>query len=543
MDNNNYLNNNNDNNNINNNNINNNPYSGFNPYLQAAPQGADMSQQPVQDMSQQPAQDMSQQPAQDMSQKSAQDISQQPAQDMSQQPVQNMSQKSAQNMGQQPAQNINYAGNAYGSAPVNRAPANSHSANPPKKKSGFGAFIGKVAVAAVVFGLIGGSIFVGIGYAGSKTLISKQTSNTETTTSGKKTEIEVNNSDENVSKTATGNAAELTDISQIVDEVMPSIVSITNTANISYEDFWGRNENRQSQSCGSGFIISKDDKYLYIASNNHVVAQADSLKVQFSDGESVEGKVRGTDPSDDLAVVMVALDDMPEATLNTIKIATIGDSNAIKVGNASIAIGNALGYGQSVTTGVISALNRSVSTQDETTGEIITNSNLIQTDAAINPGNSGGALLNANGEVIGINSVKYASTEVEGIGYAIPMAYAKPILESLIENGEYVDTQTAYLGIRGGDVPEDMVAYGYPEGVLVSEVLAGAGAGKAGIQERDIITEIEGKKISSMAEFQAELKNYSAGDTVEIKIARQDGSSFKEKKVKVKLSSASDIKN
>ena len=540
MDKNNFLNNNNDNNN---NNINNNPYSGFNPYLQAAPQGADMSQQPVQDMSQQPAQDMSQQPAQDMSQKSAQDISQQPAQDMSQQPVQNMSQQSAQNMGQQPAQNINYAGNAYGSAPVNRAPANSHSANPPKKKSGFGAFIGKVAVAAVVFGLIGGSIFVGIGYAGSKTLISKQTSNTETTTSGKKTEIEVNNSDENVSKTATGNAAELTDISQIVDEVMPSIVSITNTANISYEDFWGRNENRQSQSCGSGFIISKDDKYLYIASNNHVVAQADSLKVQFSDGESVEGKVRGTDPSDDLAVVMVALDDMPEATLNTIKIATIGDSNAIKVGNASIAIGNALGYGQSVTTGVISALNRSVSTQDETTGEIITNSNLIQTDAAINPGNSGGALLNANGEVIGINSVKYASTEVEGIGYAIPMAYAKPILESLIENGEYVDTQTAYLGIRGGDVPEDMVAYGYPEGVLVSEVLAGAGAGKAGIQERDIITEIEGKKISSMAEFQAELKNYSAGDTVEIKIARQDGSSFKEKKVKVKLSSASDIKN
>ena len=535
MDNNNYLNNNNDNNNINNNNINNNPYSGFNPYLQAAPQGADMSQQP--------AQDMSQQPAQDMSQKSAQDISQQPAQDMSQQPEQNMSQQPAQDMSQQPAQNINYAGNAYGSAPVNRAPANSHSANPPKKKSGFGAFIGKVAVAAVVFGLIGGSIFVGIGYAGSKTLISKQTSNTETTTSGKKTEIEVNNSDENVSKTATGNAAELTDISQIVDEVMPSIVSITNTANISYEDFWGRNENRQSQSCGSGFIISKDDKYLYIASNNHVVAQADSLKVQFSDGESVEGKVRGTDSSDDLAVVMVALDDMPEATLNTIKIATIGDSNAIKVGNASIAIGNALGYGQSVTTGVISALNRSVSTQDETTGEIITNSNLIQTDAAINPGNSGGALLNANGEVIGINSVKYASTEVEGIGYAIPMAYAKPILESLIENGEYVDTQTAYLGIRGGDVPEDMVAYGYPEGVLVSEVLAGAGAGKAGIQERDIITEIEGKKISSMAEFQAELKNYSAGDTVEIKIARQDGSSFKEKKVKVKLSSASDIKN
>ena len=540
MDKNNFLNNNNDNNN---NNINNNPYSGFNPYLQAAPQGADMSQQPAQDMSQQPAQDMSQQPAQDMSQKSAQDISQQPAQDMSQQPEQNMSQQPAQDMSQQPAQNINYAGNAYGSAPVNRAPANSHSANPPKKKSGFGAFIGKVAVAAVVFGLIGGSIFVGIGYAGSKTLISKQTSNTETTTSGKKTEIEVNNSDENVSKTATGNAAELTDISQIVDEVMPSIVSITNTANISYEDFWGRNENRQSQSCGSGFIISKDDKYLYIASNNHVVAQADSLKVQFSDGESVEGKVRGTDSSDDLAVVMVALDDMPEATLNTIKIATIGDSNAIKVGNASIAIGNALGYGQSVTTGVISALNRSVSTQDETTGEIITNSNLIQTDAAINPGNSGGALLNANGEVIGINSVKYASTEVEGIGYAIPMAYAKPILESLIENGEYVDTQTAYLGIRGGDVPEDMVAYGYPEGVLVSEVLAGAGAGKAGIQERDIITEIEGKKISSMAEFQAELKNYSAGDTVEIKIARQDGSSFKEKKVKVKLSSASDIKN
>ena len=223
------------------------------------------------------------------------------------------------------------------------------------------------------------------------------------------------------------------------------------------------------------------------------------------------------------------------------KIATIGDSDSIAVGSPAIAIGNALGYGQSVTTGIVSALNRTVTTQDSQTGETVTNNNLIQTDAAINPGNSGGALLNENGEVIGINSVKYSSTDVEGIGYAIPMSVAKPIIESLIQDGKYTNENQAYLGIKGGDVSSEMVAYGFPQGVYVSSVSAGSGAANAGLQEGDIITAVDSTKISSMTELQSALKSYKAGDKVTLTVARQSGRQYEESKVEVTLSSAKDI--
>ena len=400
----------------------------------------------------------------------------------------------------------------------------------PRKPGAFGPFAAKTVAAALIFGLVGGGVFTGVSYVGTRAISDSSTASaklTTTTSSGTK-------------QTSSGDAKDLTDVSSVVDEVMPSIVAITNTGTVTYNSFFGK-KSQQSQSCGSGIIVSEDDDYLYIATNNHVVADSEELTVQFDDDSVVKAEIRGTDPDDDLAVVRVKKSDLGKDTYSNIKIATIGDSESVAVGSPAIAIGNALGYGQSVTTGIVSALNRTVTTQDSQTGETVTNNNLIQTDAAINPGNSGGALLNENGEVIGINSVKYSSTDVEGIGYAIPMSVAKPIIESLIQDGKYTNENQAYLGIKGGDVSSDMVAYGFPQGVYVSSVSTGSGAANAGLQEGDIITAIDSTKISSMTELQSALKSYKAGDKVTLTVARQSGRQYEESKVEVTLSSAKDI--
>ena len=409
----------------------------------------------------------------------------------------------------------------------------------PKKQrtpNGFGVKLGKCAAIALVFGLVAGTAFTGVNYVGNRVLgVSEK--------SASASDDRAVESSANIQPTATGYAKDLVDVSSIVEEAMPSIVAITNTATVTYQSFWGQYYSQPSESCGSGIIIDKNDKYLYIASNNHVVADADTLTVQFVDGSTAEAEVRGTVPGNDLAVVQIKLEDIKEKTMSAIKVATIGDTDSLKVGEGSIAIGNALGYGQSVTTGVISALGRSVTTQDETTGQTITNSKLIQTSAAINPGNSGGALLNAKGEVIGINSVKYASTEVEGIGYAIPMSTAMPIIQSLIENGDYVNTQSAYLGIQGQDLTSDVAkVYNMPEGIYIAKVLAGSGAQKAGLQQGDIITKFGDASVTSMSELQAELAGYSAGDKVTVIISRQQGNGYEEMEVEVTLSSAKDLK-
>lgn len=400
----------------------------------------------------------------------------------------------------------------------------------PRKPGAFGPFAAKTVAAALIFGLVGGGVFTGVSYVGTRAISDSSTASAKlsTTTSG------------GAKQTSSGDAKDLTDVSSVVDEVMPSIVAITNTGTVTYNSFFGK-QSQQSQSCGSGIIVSEDDDYLYIATNNHVVADSDELTVQFDDDSVVKAEIRGTDPDDDLAVVRVKKSDLGKDTYSNIKIASIGDSDGVAVGSPAIAIGNALGYGQSVTTGIVSALNRTVTTQDSQTGETVTNNNLIQTDAAINPGNSGGALLNENGEVIGINSVKYSSTEVEGIGYAIPMSVAKPIIESLIQDGKYTNENQAYLGIKGGDVSSDMVAYGFPQGVYVSSVSTGSGAANAGLQEGDIITAIDSTKISSMTELQSALKSYKAGDKVTLTVARQSGRQYEESKVEVTLSSAKDI--
>lgn len=400
----------------------------------------------------------------------------------------------------------------------------------PRKPGAFGPFAAKTVAAALIFGLVGGGVFTGVSYVGTRAISNSSIASAKltTTTSG------------GTKQTSSGDAKDLTDVSSVVDEVMPSIVAITNTGTVTYNSFFGK-QSQQSQSCGSGIIVSEDDDYLYIATNNHVVADSEELTVQFDDDSVVKAEIRGTDPDDDLAVVRVKKADLGKDTYSNIKIATIGDSDSVVVGSPAIAIGNALGYGQSVTTGIVSALNRTVTTQDSQTGETVTNNKLIQTDAAINPGNSGGALLNENGEVIGINSVKYSSTEVEGIGYAIPMSVAKPIIESLIQDGKYTNENQAYLGIKGGDVSSEMVAYGFPQGVYVSSVSAGSGAANAGLQEGDIITAIDSTKISSMTELQSALKSYQAGDKVTLTVARQSGRQYEENKVEVTLSSAKDI--
>jgi serine protease Do len=412
-----------------------------------------------------------------------------------------------------------------------------------KKPSGFGATLGKCAAIAVVFGLVAGGIFTGVSYAGVKALgISAETSADasgdsakDSSDSGKKAS-DTKQVSANVETTSTGTAKDLESVADIVDEVMPGIVAITNTGVVSYQTFWGVQE-QESESCGSGIIIQQDSDYLYIATNNHVVSGAETLSVQFVNDVSVSGEIQGTYESSDLAVVKVALKDIDSDTLSQIRQVTIGDSDSLRVGEGTIAIGNALGYGQSVTTGCISALNRSITVSDETTGTTTTCNNLIQTDAAINPGNSGGALLDASGTLIGINSAKYADTDVEGIGYAIPVNDAMRIIKALIA-GDSLE-QTAYLGIKGSDVSSDVAsAYGLPQGVYVKEIYEGSGAADAGICQGDIITGIDGTDITSMTELQTLLIGYSAGDTVTLTIWRMNNG-YQSMEVSVILSDAS----
>ena len=412
-------------------------------------------------------------------------------------------------------------------------------------KSGFGTKLVKAAAIALVFGLVGGGVFTGVSYAGLTAIgaigdRSQNGSSKEASVETSATASASNTNKNTLNSTATGVAADLVDVSSVAEEVMPSVVAITNVGTYTYQGFWGQTQQYESQSCGSGIIVSQDEEYIYIATNNHVVSGADSLTVQFVDEATVSAEVQGTDPSDDLAVVKVELSSIESDTLSQIKVATLGDSSNLKVGEATIAIGNALGYGQSVTTGVISALNRTVTVSDNSS--TVTNTNLIQTDAAINPGNSGGALLNANGEVIGINSAKYSDTSVEGIGYAIPISDAMEVVNDLIENGVVTSGQTAYLGIQGNDVSSDVAAkYGMPLGVYVYSTVAGTGAEAAGLRQGDVITELDKTTITSMEQLKSLLENYNPGDTVTLKVSRLQNQGYEEMEVSVVLTAASSI--
>lgn len=427
-------------------------------------------------------------------------------------------------------QNSNYG--TYGSNTSYQSYAYGSNPKPEKKKKerkpgGFGKQLAKCAALALVFGLVAGGVMTGVNYASGKIFGTTNASNVQASlTTG---------DDSTVQPTAISSSYVATDVSDMVDEVMPSIVAITNVSQTEYQSFWGQSKTYESTSCGSGIIVSQDNEYLYVATNNHVVEGANSLTVTFANDDTVSAEIKGTDPSTDLAVVKVALSSIKDDTMSEIKVATLGSSDTLKVGESCIAIGNALGYGQSVTTGVISALNREVSVSDSSSSTNYT-AELIQTDAAINPGNSGGALLNTVGEVIGINSVKYSDTSVEGIGYAIPMDTAKPIIEELITKEKVDESNSAYLGIVGVDVTSDVAkTYNMPTGVYVAQVMEGAAAEQAGIQKGDIITKFDGKDVTSMEELSYNMQYYAAGTTVDVVIERSSNGQYEEQTISVTL--------
>lgn len=404
-----------------------------------------------------------------------------------------------------------------------------------KKQHGFGMTLGKTAAIALVFGLVGGSAFYGSGYAFDFV-------NGTVTQSGDTNTIQTSNNsnrDGKLSATNVSTATTINDVSDIAENAMPSIVSITNVGQQTV-DFFGQRVTQDTEGAGSGIIIGQTEDTIYIATNNHVVANATQLTVNFIDDQSVAAEIKGTDPSTDLAVIAVAVSDIPEETLKQIKVATLGDSDDIRVGEGAVAIGNALGYGQSVTTGVISALNREVTIQDENSGTSVTNE-LIQTSAAINPGNSGGALLNMKGQVIGINSVKYSDEDVEGMGFAIPISQADPIINDLISREVVDEEETAYLGIAGQDVTSQISeAYGMPEGVYVTQVKKGTAAETAGIQKGDIITEFDGKKVNSMEGLRDNMQYYAAGTKVDVVIQKNAAGEWQEQTVSITLGKKND---
>ena len=333
--------------------------------------------------------------------------------------------------------------------------------------------------------------------------------------------------------------APATDVSQVVEEAMPAVVAVASTAVYQMPDFgfgWffgGGSQSYEVPSSGSGIIIGENDTELLIVTNNHVVQDTVSLKITFVDDTAVDAAVKGTDPDTDLAVISVPLDQIPQETKEKIAVARLGDSDGLKVGQGVIAIGNALGYGQSVTVGYVSALNREIKTSDGNTRV------LLQTDAAINPGNSGGALLNMKGEVIGINAAKYSSTEVEGIGYAIPVSGVQDILDELMNRktrSEVAEEKRGYLGIQGTTVDEDAAtAFGMPKGVYVYKILKDGAAADSQLREKDIITKLDGMTVKSMQELQKLLKGYEAGETIELLVQRQEDGQYKEIQIPVTL--------
>ena len=382
-----------------------------------------------------------------------------------------------------------------------------NTSNKKPKKSGRGKYAAKLVASAVAFGLIAGLVMQGVTYGFSKAGIGNgatQLATTKTTSSSSSTSSE--------------------DLSGVSSNVMPSIVSITGKFDTTSQSWFGQTQSSESEGVGSGIIIGKKDGKILIATNNHVVVDAKSLSVGFVDGKSASATIRGTDSDADLAVVEVNTKDMKASTLKKIAVITLGDSSKLKTGERAIAIGNALGYGQSVTGGYISALNRQVQLTDKTM-------TLIQTDAAINPGNSGGALLNSKGELIGINTVKYSSEDVEGMGYAIPINTAKPIINKLIKNEATSESEQAYLGVSGQTIDSSMASqFDMPSGVYVQQVIKSSPAQKAGISAGDVIVSIDGSSVSTMDGLKEKISNLKAGKKVKIVVKRQNQMGTYEKK-------------
>lgn len=386
-----------------------------------------------------------------------------------------------------------------------------------------------LVVSAAVFGVVAGTSFIGIVKINNKINPDKASTNIATTIQANNTS---NNKIESTSLSTKVNQQK-NDVSDVVSNTMPSIVSIKSSVTQTYQDWFGQTYDKDSEGSGSGIIVGKNNTELLVATNNHVVAGANTIKVTFIDEAEYTAELKGTDETADLAVVAIKLKDISNETLNKIKIATLGNSDDIMVGQMAIAIGNALGYGQSVTVGYISAKDRTVQITDKQSML------LLQTDAAINPGNSGGALLNIKGEVIGINTVKFASNEVEGMGYAIPISKATPIINDLMNREILKEGEQGYLGVTGNDVTTEVsMNYNMPVGVYINEVVEDGAASKAGIKVGDIITEVNDIAVQSITALREKVNSYRVGTEISITLMRNTDGEYKEQVVKVTLGKA-----
>ena len=431
-------------------------------------------------------------------------------------------------------------------------PSGSHNNNKknPKNSKKLAKKIGAITLSAVLFGSVAAGSFQAVNYFSP---FSKTTGSSDSTASN-------NSSSTSLLKTTAVSGSSNTgslDVSDITTSAMPSIVAITNKSVQEVQDYFsqfgfggqGQPQTQETESQGSGIIIGKNDSELLMVTNNHVVEGADTLSVCFIDNQVYEAAIKGTDPENDLAVIAVPLDSISDDTMSKIAVASIGDSDSLKVGEQVVAIGNALGYGQSVTTGIVSAVNRTLSSNSSDTQDSNSSSDdsssatYIQTDAAINPGNSGGALLNMNGEVIGINSAKLASTEVEGMGYAIPISRISDIIDNLMNQTTRTKVDSdkqGTIGIKGINVTSDVQEkYNLPKGIYVSEVTSGSAAEKAGITSGSVITKFDGKSVTDIESLQDLLQYYKAGETVELTLQVPDSDSYKEKTVSITLGSKS----
>ena len=434
-----------------------------------------------------------------------------------------------------------YNWNQQGNEPENNTPMEPKKPHGNKNKNAakWAKKIGAVALSAVLFGGVAGGVFTGVTYATGATA-KAQATQTESDSSQQTTTTKLQTATASTSTTSSTSSGSM-DVTSIVQSAMPSIVAITNKSVQEVQNYFsmfsrgGGTQEQEVESQGSGIIIGQNDSELLIATNNHVVEGADTLSVCFVDDNACEATVKGTDSDNDLAVIAVKLSDISDDTMSQIKIAEIGDSDQLQVGEQVVAIGNALGYGQSVTTGIVSAVNRQLEDSNSENG-------FIQTDAAINPGNSGGALLNMQGQVIGINSAKLASTEVEGMGYAIPVSTASPIFEDLMNRQtrtKVSSDQAAALGIKGQTVDSSIAeAYGIPQGVYVAEVEQGSAAEKAGITAGSVITKFDDTTIESMDDLKSRLEYYAAGETVDLVVKIADNGNYVEKTLTITLDKA-----
>ena len=431
-----------------------------------------------------------------------------------------------------------YNWNQQGNEPQNNTPMEPK--KQPGKRNGNGARwakkIGAVALSAVLFGGVAGGVFTGVTYATGATAKAQSTQTDSSKQETTKTTLQTTTSSGSTGSSASGQSS--LDVSSIAKNAMPSIVAITNKSVQEVQDYFSMfsrgsgTQEQEVESQGSGIIIGQNDSELLIATNNHVVEDADTLSVCFVDDQAYEATVKGTDADNDLAVIAVKLSDISDDTMSQIKIAEIGDSDQLQVGEQVVAIGNALGYGQSVTTGIVSAVNRQLEDSDSENG-------FIQTDAAINPGNSGGALLDTQGNLIGINAAKTASTEVEGMGFAIPISKAQEILNNLMtkKTREAVDESAqGYLGIQGTNIDANASKeYGMPVGIYVYKIVEGGAAANSDLKEKDIITKFDGQSVTNMEELKQMLTYYEGGSTVSLTVQSLVNGSYVEHEVQITL--------